>query len=131
MKKEPQTIEKKAVYYCEHCHNIVEALWNGRPGITCCNHTMKKLEPNTVDAAQEKHVPAIQRDGNRVTVKVGEVAHPMESDHYILFVEVLAANKVYRQDFVEGDAVAEAVFLIEEQDVTARAFCNKHGFWQA
>lgn len=124
-------IEKNEVYYCEKCHNIVSSLWNGQCDIKCCDGVMKKLEPNTVDAAQEKHVPVIARDGNRVTVKVGEAAHPMEKDHYILFIEVLAGNKVYRHNFQEGDATAEAVFLIEEQNIQARAFCNKHGFWQS
>jgi len=124
-------IEKNAVYYCEKCHNIVESLWNGDHDLECCGERMKKLEPNTVDAAQEKHVPVIVRDGNKVTVKVGEAAHPMQADHYILFVEVVAGDKVYRHNFNEGDTAAEATFTVEEQNITARAFCNLHGFWQS
>ncbi len=124
-------LEKSEVYYCEECHNVVEALWNGYQKLTCCTKPMVKLVPNTTDAATEKHVPVIERDGNRVTVKVGEAPHPMEVKHYILFIEVLAGNKVYRQDFNEGDSVAEATFLIEEQDIQARAFCNLHGFWKS
>jgi superoxide reductase len=124
-------IEKKAVYRCEHCGNIVESLWNGQPDLTCCGHTMVKLNPNTTDAAKEKHVPVIIRKGNKVTVKVGEVAHPMTPEHYILFVELLAGDKVYRHDFTESDTVAEATFLVDESvtDLAAREFCNKHGFW--
>ena len=34
------------------------------------------LTPNTVDAAQEKHVPVIEINGETVTVKVGSVEHP-------------------------------------------------------
>jgi superoxide reductase len=74
-------------------------------------------------------VPVIERDGNRVRVKLGEVPHPMTKEHYILFIEVVAGEKVYRHDFKEGDEKAEATFLIEEQDLIARAFCNLHGFW--
>jgi superoxide reductase len=55
----------------------------------------------------------------------------MTKEHYILFVEVLAGDKVYRHDFKEGDEVAEATFLIEEQGLIARAFCNLHGFWSS
>lgn len=124
-------LEKKQVYFCKHCGNVVEGLWNGKPSVSCCGEPMQKLEPNTTDAATEKHVPVIERDGNKVTVKVGSAAHPMVPDHYILFVEVLAGDKVYRHDFKEGDAVAEATFTVEEADVTARAFCNKHGFWSS
>jgi len=124
-------IEKREVYYCNKCKNVIESLWNGKPGISCCGEPMVKLVANTVDAAQEKHVPVIQRDGNKVTVKVGEVAHPMGADHYILFIELIAGNKVYRQDFVEGDELAEAVFYVEDQEIKARAFCNLHGFWES
>ena len=124
-------ISKKSVYYCETCHNIVESLWNGKPSIVCCGEEMTELTANTVDAAVEKHVPVIERNGNSVKVSVGSVAHPMEKDHYILFIEVLAGDKVYRHDFKEGDTVAEAVFTVEETDITARAFCNLHGLWQS
>jgi superoxide reductase len=122
-------IEKKQVYKCSVCGNIVESLWDGEPEIVCCGKPMSKLIANTVDAAKEKHVPVIVRNGNKVTVKVGSVPHPMEPKHYILFVEVLAGSKVYRHDFKPGDKVAEATFLIEETDLVAREYCNLHGLW--
>lgn len=123
-------VEKKQVYKCEECGNIVESLWDGKPGISCCGKEMVKLVPNTVDAAKEKHVPVVVREGNKVTVKVGEVAHPMAEEHYILFVELVAGDNVYRHDFKPGDGEAVATFLVEEGvDVVAREFCNKHGFW--
>lgn len=123
-------IKKKSIYYCEKCHNIVESLWNGKVPLMCCGEEMKELSANTVDAAVEKHVPVIERDGNKVKVSIGSVPHPMEKDHYILCVEILAGNKVYRHDFKEGDTKAEAVFTIEEKDIVAREFCNLHGLWQ-
>ena len=124
-------IEKGQVYVCDHCGNVVESLWNGKPSIQCCGEDMRKLEPNTKDAAVEKHVPVIERNGNKVTVKVGEVPHPMTPEHYILFIELIAGNKTYRHDFKEGDTVAEATFLVDESvtDLVAREFCNLHGFW--
>lgn len=125
-------LEKKQVYFCEICENIVESLWNGNHPVECCNKPMTKLDPNSVDAAVEKHVPVIERNGNVVTVKVGDVAHPMDPDHYILFVEVLTGDKVYRHDFKEGNTVAEATFLIDESaELQARAYCNLHGFWKS
>jgi superoxide reductase len=125
-------IEKKSVYKCAVCGNIVESLWNGKPDLICCNQVMKKLEANTVDASKEKHVPVIERNGKVVKVKVGSVPHPMAKEHYILFVEILAGNQVLRHDFKEGDTVAEATFLVEENvAVTAREFCNQHGLWAA
>lgn len=126
-------MKKKKVYYCKHCGNLIESLWNGKVDIICCGEAMKELIPNTVDAAKEKHVPVIFRDGDKVTVKVGEVPHPMTLEHYILFVEIIKGNTVYRHDFVESDSVAEAVFCIPEdgEALTAREYCNLHSFWSS
>ena len=80
-------LKKKSVYKCDVCGNLVEGLWDGKPAVACCGQPMRELVPNTTDAAKEKHVPVIVRDGSRVTVKVGEVAHPMTPEHYILFID--------------------------------------------
>jgi superoxide reductase len=125
-------IEKKQVYKCDVCGNLVESLWDGTPDISCCGKPMRKLEPNTTDAAKEKHVPVIEKNGNVVKVKVGSVPHPMEAKHYILFIELLAGDKVYRHDFKKGDTIAEATFLVDGSGpMVAREFCNLHGFWAA
>nr|WP_320131891.1 desulfoferrodoxin family protein [uncultured Holophaga sp.] len=123
--------QKKSVYKCDKCGSLVEALWNGPTTPSCCGQLMRELAPNTTDAATEKHVPVIEREGNQVKVKVGSVAHPMTPEHYILFVEVLHGQDVYRHDFQEGDTIAEATFLIPDdgQPLVAREYCNLHGFW--
>ncbi|MBN1757871.1 MAG: desulfoferrodoxin [Chitinispirillaceae bacterium] len=124
-------LKKKSVYKCDVCGNLVEGLWDGKPAVVCCGQPMRELVPNTTDAAKEKHVPVIVRDGNKVTVKVGEVAHPMTPEHYILFIELIAGDKVLRHDFKVGDTVAEAVFYVEDANapLQARELCNLHGFW--
>ena len=123
-------IEKKQMYLCKVCGNVVESLWNGKPDLSCCGQEMVKLDANTVDAAREKHVPVIQRDGDRVKVQVGSAPHPMEAKHYILCIEVLSGKDVYRHDLEESDTVAEAVFCIPAAaPVIARAYCNLHGLW--
>ena len=125
-------IEKKAVYSCAVCGNIVESLFNGKGTIQCCGEKMSKLAANTVDAAQEKHVPAVTREGDLVKVQVGETLHPMAPDHYILFVEVIAGNRIQLQDFVEGDTTPAAEFTVAAgTPISVRAYCNKHGLWQA
>ncbi len=125
------SVTKKGLYKGKNCPNVMEALWDGEIDPQCCGEPMEKLEPNTVDAAKEKHVPVIERDGLRVTVKVGDVAHPMTAEHYILFVELIVGDDVYRHDFKEGDSEASATFLVDESktDLVARAYCNLHGFW--
>jgi len=124
-------IRKKSVYKCDVCGNLVESLWDGEPALVCCEKPMRELVPNTTDAAKEKHVPVIIKDGNKVTVKVGEVPHPMTPEHYILFVELVVGDNVLRHDFKGGDTVAEATFVVEDPDapMVAREYCNLHGFW--
>jgi superoxide reductase len=90
---------------------------------------MKLQAENTVDAAVEKHVPVIEKIDGGVKVKVGDVAHPMEEKHYIEWIEVIAAGKVYHEFICPGQA-PEAVFNVEADQITARAYCNLHGLWK-
>ncbi len=117
------------VYKCEVCGNIVEVLHEGVGELVCCNQPMKLQEENTVDAAQEKHVPVVERTAEGVKVTVGSVAHPMEEKHYIEWVELLADGKAYRQFLKPGEA-PEAVFKVEATEVVAREYCNLHGLWR-
>jgi len=118
------------VYKCELCGNIVEMLHGGPGALTCCNQKMVLQTENTVDAAQEKHVPVIEIGADSITVKVGIVAHPMADEHYIEWIELIADGKVYRQNLQPGN-VPQATFPVIGQSVTAREYCNLHGHWTA
>ena len=122
--------ERLQVYRCEVCGNMVEVVRAGAGELVCCNQPMTLLVENTVDAAQEKHVPVIEKTSGGVKVKVGSVAHPMEDKHYIEWIEAIAGGKAYRQFLKPGDA-PEATFKIDAADVSAREFCNLHGLWKA
>lgn len=122
--------EKMGVYKCDLCGNIVEVLHAAGGELVCCGQPMKRFVENTVDAAKEKHVPVISRIEGGYQVKIGSVAHPMEDSHYIEFIELMAGNKVYRQDLKPGEA-PEAIFMIDAEQVSAREYCNLHGLWRA
>ena len=122
--------EKLQVYKCEVCGNIVEVIHEGAGELVCCGQPMKLFVENTEDAAQEKHVPVIEKVDGGFKVTVGSVAHPMEEKHYIEWIEIVADGKAYRQFLNPGDA-PEAVFKIEAEKVTAREYCNLHGLWKA
>ena len=121
--------EKLQIYKCEVCGNIVEVLHPGEGQLVCCNEPMKLYQENTVDAAKEKHVPAIERVEGGFKVKVGSVPHPMEEKHYIEWIELIADGKAYRQFLKPGEA-PEATFTLEAATVTAREYCNVHGLWK-
>ncbi len=122
--------ERLQVYKCEVCGNMVDVLHAGIGELVCCNQPMKLLVAGSVDAAQEKHVPVVEKTAEGVTVKVGSVAHPMEEKHHIEWIEVIADGKAYRQFLKPGD-VPEATFDIDADEVTAREYCNLHGLWKA
>ncbi len=109
---------------------LVEVLVDGEGEPACHDRPMKLLVENTVDAAKEKHVPVIEKLNGGFKVTVGSVLHPMEQDHWIVWIEVMADGKVYRQFLNPGDP-PEATFPIEAEQVTAREFCNLHGLWKA
>ena len=121
---------KLEVYKCSLCGNMVEVIHGGDGELVCCGEPMKKLTENTTDAAKEKHVPVIEKIDGGYRVKVGSVAHPMEADHYIEWIELLADGKAYRQFLSPGQA-PEAVFMVTAENVSAREYCNKHGLWKA
>jgi superoxide reductase len=118
------------VYKCDVCGNIIEVLHAGKGDLVCCGKPMSLLIENTVDAAKEKHVPVIEKIDGGVTVKVGEVAHPMEEKHWIEWVEIIADGKTYRQYLNPGE-VPEAIFNVTADRITAREYCNIHGLWKA
>ena len=122
--------EKLQIFKCEVCGHIIEVLHEGEGELVCCNQPMKLLVAGSVDAAQEKHVPVIEKTGDGIKVKVGSIAHPMEEAHFIEWIEIIADGKAYRQFLKPGDA-PEAVFPIDAEQVTAREHCNLHGLWKA
>lgn len=121
--------KRTEVYECSVCGNMVEVVHAAGGTLSCCGKPMVLQSENTTDAAQEKHVPVIGKGGGGVKVKVGSVAHPMEAEHWIEWIEVLQGDKVYREYLNPGDA-PEAVFPVSG-DVTAREYCNMHGLWKA
>ena len=118
------------IYKCEVCGNIVEVLHEGKGELVCCGQPMKVFTANTVDAAKEKHVPVIEKVAGGLKVKVGTVSHPMEEKHFIEWIEIIADGKAYRQFLQPGDN-PEAIFSIEADQITARAYCNIHGLWKS
>ncbi|MBI4656256.1 MAG: desulfoferrodoxin [Elusimicrobia bacterium] len=123
--------QRKQIYKCEICGNIVEALHEGQGSLVCCGEEMKLFTENTVDASKEKHVPVMEKNGNTVKVKIGSVPHPMEEKHFIEWIELTANGKSYRQFLKPGNA-PEAVFCLcaEPKDISAREYCNLHGLWK-
>ena len=105
-------------FKCKKCGKIVEVVNKGCPVVVCCGEEMTELKANTMDGAVEKHVPVIEADGDKVTVKVGSAVHPMEADHYIQWIEIETAKGVQRRYLKPGEA-PEAVFALAGEKLIA------------
>ncbi len=124
MKKEPK------FFLCKHCGNIVTFLNESGAPLTCCNDLMTELVPNTTDAAQEKHVPVVTVDGDKVTVVVGSVEHPMTPEHSIQWI-YLETDQGMQNVFLSPGEKPEAVFALNgAKPVAAYEYCNLHGLWK-
>ena len=120
----------RQIYRCNVCGNIVEMLHAGDGELVCCEEPMELLKEKTEDAGREKHVPAIEKTEAGIMVKVGSVPHPMEKEHYIEWIELIADGAVYRK-FLKPDDKPEAEFCVKAEKVEAREYCNIHGLWKS
>ena len=118
-------------YRCAHCGNVVAVLVDGGVTPSCCEEPMRLLRAGTTDGAREKHVPAIEREGDALRVRVGSVEHPMMAAHYIQLIAVACEKRLQVAHLSPGDA-PEAVFHVPAgKPVTVYALCNLHGLWSA
>ena len=119
-------------YICKHCGNIVAMVKSSGVPIVCCGEKMNEIIPNTTDAAQEKHIPVVERKDGKLFVTVGSVEHPMTDEHYIEWIAVQTKDGNQRKTLKPGDA-PKAVFLLDDGDEVEAvyAYCNLHGLWKA
>lgn len=125
--------KKLEMYKCEVCGNFVEVILGGVGELVCCEQPMVLQKANTVDAAQEKHVPFFVKKDSELEVRIGSVLHPMTEEHYIQFIEVVSEDERYvkRKYLYPGE---EPIFALKCYDIgslTARELCNLHGLWEA
>ena len=117
---------------CEKCGNFMGVVKKTACTPMCCGETMTIIEPNTTDAAGEKHVPVVTVDGCLVTVVVGSVEHPMTPEHFIEWIAIKTKKGAQRKVLTPADA-PKAVFALTEDDEfeEAYAYCNLHSLWKS
>lgn len=123
-------VKIRQVYKCSICGNIVEVLHAGGGELICCGQPMNLLEEKTKDEGNEKHLPVIEKTNTGVKVKVGSVEHPMDEEHFIEWIEIIADGQTFRKYLKPGDKpVAE--FNIKADNIESREYCNLHGLWKS
>ncbi len=115
-------------YKCPICGNVIGLIDGDSNNIRCCGQEMVALTGNEQDGAVEKHVPVYERVEDEIVVKVGEVEHPMEKDHYIMWIAQVSENKTTRVKLYPEQGTETRFPYIPGS--TLFAYCNKHGLWK-
>lgn len=118
-------------YMSENYSNIITKLTSDSSPILVNGKEMMEVKAGSIDAAVEKHVPAVSVEGNLVRVNVGEVNHPMTPEHYIPWVALETSHGAQVRWLQPTDAPSVSFLLSEgEEAKVVYAYCNLHGLWQ-
>lgn len=126
---------KQKYLKCDKCGTLIEVFRDctcDDCGIICCGERMVELVPGTSDGAREKHVPVYVKEGNIINVTVGDIEHPMTSEHYIEWIELKTKYGKQRKT-LKPESDPKATFVLVEGDEleSVYAYCNLHGLWKA
>lgn len=121
-------MSKISFYRCGTCGNMVALIKVGGGTLTCCGQPMELLEANTVDASQEKHIPAVTKEAGKIKVAVGAVLHPMLEEHHIEWIALVAGDRVEFKYLKPGDEPIAEFDDAESGEIYE--YCNIHGLWK-
>lgn len=112
-------------FKCKECCSVAMEIV---PGEKESAKVFQELKANTTDASGEKHVPVVERHGDAILVKVGELEHPMLDGHYIMWIYLETEHGGMLKKLSPGEK-PEAEFHIPSGDkpVAAYEYCNLHG----
>lgn len=123
---------KQKFFTCKKCGNIIAMVKESGAPVSCCGQKMTEIIPGTTDASLEKHVPVYEVNGNKVTVTVGSVLHPMTEEHYIEWVSLQTKYGNQRKQLAPGDKPSVCFSICDGDEVEAvYAYCNLHSLWKA
>lgn len=124
--------ELMQIYKCDLCGNIIEILHGGAGELVCCGEPMNLLVEQDVDETREKHKPVISFEGETKTIRVGTIPHPMEENHYIMFIEAISPDKKYlKRKYLSPHEEPKLDLKCKCEKIIARELCNIHGLWSA
>ena len=117
-------------FICKHCGNMIGLIDNKGVPMVCCGEKMTELVPNTVEASVEKHLPVVTVSGDKISVQIGSVSHPMEEAHHIAFLYVETECGGQRKCLKVGEEPKLEFCFSNDKPIAVYAFCNLHGLWK-
>lgn len=115
-------------YKCPICGNVIGFIEGQIENMNCCGQPMELMIANTTDASIEKHVPVYEHVEDEIVIRVGEIEHPMEKEHYIMWIAQVSENKTTLVKLYPEQSTETRFPYIKGS--TIYAYCNKHGFWK-
>ena len=91
---------------------------------------MELLSEKTEDVGKEKHVPIIEKSDKGTIVRVGQVPHPMEENHFIEWIEVID-HGIRCRKYLKPKDQPLAFLETTGEGGEARIYCNIHGLWKS
>jgi superoxide reductase len=123
--------QEQKFFICQHCGNLVGAIYNSGVKMVCCGENMTELTANTTEASKEKHLPVIAYTNDTVKIDVGSVVHPMTAEHSIKWVYLQTSGGGQRIALQPGKPPSALFKVAGDQKPTAAfAYCNLHGLWK-
>ena len=122
--------ERQKFFICDACKNIIGIIESRGVPIMCCGLKMTELEPNTVEASGEKHLPEVTVSSDKIKVQVGSVLHPMVDEHYIQFIYVETEHGGQRKCLKPGDEPVVEFSFVNDKPIAVYEYCNLHGLWK-
>ena len=119
-------------YKCNLCGQIVDMIKETKVPMICCGDTMSEIIPKTnEDGLSEKHIPVINLKKGKLVVNIGEIPHPMTSEHFIEWVAIVTNKGNQRKCLKPGDAPI-VTFMLEKDELVKEiyAYCNIHSLWK-
>ena len=121
--------ENVKFYVCPICGNVIGLIDGDIKHMRCCGQEMKEMKANEQEGATEKHIPVYEKVEDEIAVRVGSVEHPMEKDHYIMWIAQVTENQTTRiRLYPEQSTLVRFKYI---PGATLYAYCNKHGLWKA
>ncbi|MGI5897543.1 MAG: desulfoferrodoxin [Candidatus Dojkabacteria bacterium] len=122
--------ERHQIYKCEICGNIVEVTHEGAGTLVCCRKNMDLMVEKKEEEGNEKHLPSVSFEREKLVVKVGEVEHPMEEAHFIEWIEVIDGDNSQKVYLKPADSPKAEFTVSKNESLRIRSYCNLHGLWE-
>jgi len=118
-------------FRCNVCGNTLFAIVDSGVNPDCCAEPMVLLQPNHGGDGSPKHLPVVNKSGNKLLVRVGGEMHPMNVEHRIEWIAVADGRRVdFERMPLKGEPIADFTIRDGSEMLKVYSYCNNDGLWE-